>query len=44
MLTPSTAKYFFKGNNLAIHQDWANLKLVASFIWVALNTPITIKF
>jgi hypothetical protein len=44
MFTPSTAKFFFKGNNSAIYQDWESFKLVASFIWLALNTPITIKF
>ena len=45
MFTPSTAKYFFKGNsNSAIYQDWESFKLLASFIWLALNAPIIIKF
>lgn len=40
MFTPSTAKYFFKSNNSAIYQDWESFKLFASFVWLALNTPI----
>lgn len=43
MFTPSTAKFFFKGNNSAIYQDWESFKLLASFVWLVLNTPITIK-
>lgn len=44
MFTPSTAKFFFKGDNTAIYQDWENFKLRASFVWLVLNTPVTIKF
>jgi hypothetical protein len=40
MLTPSTAKYLLKGNNTAIYQDWASLKLAMQFVWLMLNTPI----
>lgn len=40
MFTPSTANYFLKGNNIAIHQDWASFKLAIQFVWLILNTPI----
>lgn len=40
MFTPSTANYFFKQSNIAIHQDWASVKLAMQFIWLILNTPI----
>lgn len=43
MFTPSTAKFVFQGSNPKIHQDWQSLKLAASFVWLALNTPITLK-
>jgi hypothetical protein len=42
MFTPSTASYFFgKGNNMAIHQDWASFRLAIQFLWLILNTPIS---
>lgn len=44
MLTPSTASYFLANvKQPVIYQDWNSLKLGIEFIWLVLNTPITIK-